>query len=354
MNLQLDTMKIFNTIAAFLLFLSILQPVDLIAQNIQQARQEAFELAMRARAIKDPGLAAQYEEQINKNKTIKETAVDLDNGMLDNLPVEEEEFDTEDLTGDDGMDELYQNDEVNHENISITQLENTIPSSNLEVSSENPAMDTEEVVDQTAILAVSQKEPVIETEIEGSEMVESEIEEEMDAPELTEVVDASVKKVEGKVKKLKEVKKPIAPKAKVRKAAPGFSAQSLDGSTISLDDYKGDVVVLIFWWSVGPEFKELVPQLNGLVDKYKGKDVSFIAMSTEDKSTTEKFLSENPFKYDQVFDARKISHQYNIFIYPTHLVIDKKGAIMYNMDGHTTSLVNKIDGVIARGLEEGE
>lgn len=84
------------------------------------------------------------------------------------------------------------------------------------------------------------------------------------------------------------------------KQMPYFNVKALDGTALSLDDFKGKHLV-INWWATtcGPCITEM-PGLNKLVEKYESRtDVKFMAIAWDDKEKLENFLSKRDFKYQQ-------------------------------------------------------
>ena len=71
----------------------------------------------------------------------------------------------------------------------------------------------------------------------------------------------------------------------VGKPAPAFALPSLtDGTTISLDRYKGKVVVLNYWSSWCIPCKEENPALTNVWERYRGTDVVLIGVVFQDSA----------------------------------------------------------------------
>jgi peroxiredoxin len=121
----------------------------------------------------------------------------------------------------------------------------------------------------------------------------------------------------------------------VGKPAKSFSVKGMNGKTYSLKNLKGKVVVLNFWFvECMPCIKEM-PELNNLVEKYKGKDVVFLGIANSDKSKIVKFLKNNSFKYviASKYAGASIINGYSINAYPTHIIIDKNSIIKFYEEG---------------------
>jgi len=71
----------------------------------------------------------------------------------------------------------------------------------------------------------------------------------------------------------------------VGKPAPAFTLPSLaDGATVSLDQYRGKIVVLNFWASWCIPCKEENPALTDVWERYRGTDVVLIGVVFQDSA----------------------------------------------------------------------
>lgn len=120
--------------------------------------------------------------------------------------------------------------------------------------------------------------------------------------------------------------------------APAFSVTSLEGKKFELAALRGKVVVLNFWFTGCAPCVAEFTRLNRLVDKFKHKEVVFIAPTLDDVATLGPFLKEHAFKYHVVPNARSLI--VNSFrdgsgnvVFPTHIVIDKEGKIETRLTG---------------------
>ncbi|WP_041346993.1 TlpA family protein disulfide reductase [Niastella koreensis] len=113
----------------------------------------------------------------------------------------------------------------------------------------------------------------------------------------------------------------------VNKPAPTWTVKDIYGKTLSLQNLKGKVVVLNFWFtSCSPCIREM-PHLNELVAQYSGKEVVFIAFANNDEASIRAFLEKRPFHYAKVPNSKLVNDLYNIDSWPTSFVIDKEGKI---------------------------
>jgi peroxiredoxin len=86
-----------------------------------------------------------------------------------------------------------------------------------------------------------------------------------------------------------------------------------------------------------------IPELNKLVEKYKGKDVVFIGLATNDKTRIENFIKNTTFKYQLVPESTEVAAKYKVNSYPTHIVIDKNSIIKYFSVGLSPTTISDLD-----------
>jgi len=118
------------------------------------------------------------------------------------------------------------------------------------------------------------------------------------------------------------------------KLVPGFSATALDGKPISLQDYRGKVVLLDFW-GVWCGFCILeMPNLKRVYDTYKDQGFDIIGVNLAD---TEKELRDyirvNDIQWRQIFSGKAwgddpLAQQYNITGVPEQWLIDRDGTLI--------------------------
>ncbi len=138
--------------------------------------------------------------------------------------------------------------------------------------------------------------------------------------------------------------------------APDFSAQSLDGKTYSMNELQGKVVMLTFWSTRCAICQAEIPKLNQVADRYKDKDVVFLALTMENQARIEPFLKRNPFNFNILPNGFGIFLKYanmdkngNINMgFPSYFLINKKGYIALRAEGWDKS--NNIDSQISRML----
>jgi len=119
----------------------------------------------------------------------------------------------------------------------------------------------------------------------------------------------------------------------IGKAAPEMDGQDLDGRPMKLSDYRGQVVVLLFWSASyisdydAREFHRLVEQMNGKPFVLLG--ISAADDTEQAKAAAEKFL----MNWRSFQDAREGPIAKTYYIggsgWPTIYILDRKGVIRY-------------------------
>lgn len=112
--------------------------------------------------------------------------------------------------------------------------------------------------------------------------------------------------------------------------APDFTLPDGDGNSRSLDDYRGDVVLVHFWASwCGPCVKEL-PDLNALQRRFADRGVTFLAISTDSSADAAREKAEQlgPDLQLLLDPDRKVAEAYEASALPTSYLVDPDANIV--------------------------
>jgi cytochrome c biogenesis protein CcmG, thiol:disulfide interchange protein DsbE len=109
-------------------------------------------------------------------------------------------------------------------------------------------------------------------------------------------------------------------------AAPDFTVRDSD-RTVTLSQFKGQVVVLNFWATWCPPCIEEMPSLVEMQQRMKAKGVTVIAVSLDvDASNYHRFLRDHGVNLLSVRDGEGRSNAlYGTFKFPETYVIDRNG-----------------------------
>lgn len=130
-----------------------------------------------------------------------------------------------------------------------------------------------------------------------------------------------------------------------------FSGLNMDGKRISSNDLKGKVVVINFWFTGCKPCMQEMPALNELVQKYKRKQVIFVAITFNNKEEVATFLASRKFDYHILPDSQRIILDYKVFSYPTHLILDKQGKVALSSTGLDVTTIKDLDFTIEKLLK---
>ncbi len=128
--------------------------------------------------------------------------------------------------------------------------------------------------------------------------------------------------------------------AAANRKAPGFSLKDLQGNVVTLESFRGKVVVLNFWTKTcGPCLEEM-PEVADLARIVKPMgDVVVVTVSTDDgpdsvKDTLKAVLRDEP-PFPVLFDpeAKIVGEKYGTHLFPETWIIDKRGVIRARFDG---------------------
>jgi thiol-disulfide isomerase/thioredoxin len=123
--------------------------------------------------------------------------------------------------------------------------------------------------------------------------------------------------------------------AQPKRASP-FVALSLDGRRWSLPELRGKTVVLNFWFIGCLPCRQEIPLLNPLVEQYP--KFVFLAFALDGEEQLRDFIAKTPFRYEIVGNAQKIADAFEVNGYPTHIVINSNGEIVFETNDDLNGL----------------
>jgi cytochrome c biogenesis protein CcmG/thiol:disulfide interchange protein DsbE len=117
--------------------------------------------------------------------------------------------------------------------------------------------------------------------------------------------------------------------------APGFDLAALDGSTLSLADYRGKVVMVDFWTSWCPPCARETPVLASVYDRYRYAPVEFIGISIWDRGQDAiRFVDQYGVSYPVAIDHDgRVAIDYGVTGIPEKFFIDPEGRLVRRFVG---------------------
>ncbi len=134
---------------------------------------------------------------------------------------------------------------------------------------------------------------------------------------------------------------------------PDFTLPTLDGSSITLSDLKGKVVLINFWTTWCPPCREEMPSLERLYRHFKYEKFTLLAVDImEHPETVKTFAREYNLSFPILLDKKgEVSQKYAANALPTTYVIDKEGKAVGKAIGprkwdgdHAKDLINELLG----------
>ncbi len=148
-----------------------------------------------------------------------------------------------------------------------------------------------------------------------------------------EEIASTLEKRALKQQQKKEKEQPLIP----------FEVTDLLGNKYNLETLKGKVVAINFWFIACAPCRKEIPELNELVHKYKDQEVVFLGFAEDDAASLNAFLKKKEFIYQQIPDSKKYAAESKVKSFPTHLIIDQNGKVVFNVSGYSATTVKSLD-----------
>lgn len=116
--------------------------------------------------------------------------------------------------------------------------------------------------------------------------------------------------------------------------APGFTLTDLNGTKVSLSDFKGKKVFLNFWATWCSSCRGELPDIEKIY-RENNKDLVILAVNWgEDKDAVKSFIDKNRYNFMVLLDTnQEIIGLYNISTIPASFFIDRNGNLVARQIG---------------------
>jgi thiol-disulfide isomerase/thioredoxin len=122
---------------------------------------------------------------------------------------------------------------------------------------------------------------------------------------------------------------------KIGTFAPNFTQKDINGDVVTLEQFRGKYVLLNFWASWCVPCRRSHPHLMELINKYKNDHIQFIGFSGDGDRDTwveaiekDKLSSTIHINLFEKFNDENVRMLYNIYVFPTKILIDPEGKIL--------------------------
>lgn len=147
----------------------------------------------------------------------------------------------------------------------------------------------------------------------------------------------------------------VAIEAPPGQAAPEFSLISVNGNRVSLSDYRGSIIVILYLRADQKRSLLNMDEVQDILGRYRDKGVRVIGIiaDSESKEAIIKVIRERDIDYPVLIDAeRNVYGDYGIRVYPSTVILDRDGKFAYGIPGHTLSYKTRVEGDIRFMLGE--
>ncbi len=120
--------------------------------------------------------------------------------------------------------------------------------------------------------------------------------------------------------------------------APDFTLTTLEGETVHLSDYRGQIVLLNFWASWCPPCNEELPALNAYYAAHKDQGLVLLGVDVDETADVVRdFVQQKGITYPILLDPQgKASADYSVTGMPTTFIIDREGRLIGYWPGELT------------------
>lgn len=124
--------------------------------------------------------------------------------------------------------------------------------------------------------------------------------------------------------------------------APDFTLPDKSGSTVSLSEFDGQVVLINFWASWCGPCREEMPLLVELHQRYESLGFTMLGINVEeDSSAADSFLSSVPVTFPILYDREnRVSKLYDVIAMPSTVLIGRDGQVRYIHHGYEPGYEN--------------
>jgi peroxiredoxin len=164
-------------------------------------------------------------------------------------------------------------------------------------------------------------------------------------PYIREAFYARIKREEYLVEYVKSRKQVV-----VGAEAPDFTLKDDKGKSFTLSSLRGKYVVLDFWGSWCTWCIKGFPDMIKAQEKSKDY-VAFVSIACRDEKRPEawkKILEKYQLKWTQLINddsdlKNDVISRYGLFVYPTKIIIDPQGKIIFHQEGESQDLYHSLD-----------
>jgi thiol-disulfide isomerase/thioredoxin len=116
--------------------------------------------------------------------------------------------------------------------------------------------------------------------------------------------------------------------------APNFTLADLTGKKVSLEDFRGQIVLVNFWATWCEPCLEEMPSLQSLYEKFKGRKLVILAVNVnETGQDLENYLKTTTISFPILLEGQSTAQRYGTDKYPESYLIDNRGIVIQKIIG---------------------
>ena len=135
------------------------------------------------------------------------------------------------------------------------------------------------------------------------------------------------------------------------KPAPAFALKTLDGKSVTLNDFRGKVVLLDFWGTFCMPCVKALPELQALHAKYADRGFAVVGMTVDERlPMVKKATSAAKVTYPILQATPKEWSAYKVNALPSLVLVGRDGKIVkrYGGEADRAAMLAEIEKAIAR------
>lgn len=135
--------------------------------------------------------------------------------------------------------------------------------------------------------------------------------------------------------------------------APEWNLVNLDDDTMRLSDFRGQLVLIDFFYMWCYPCMAALPALQELHEEYRDKGVKVVGINPFDtkEDGIMEFLEKRDVNYTVLLGAKEVAKMYRVSGYPTMYLLDRQGKIIKTQVGYGEGVEEEIEEVILMHLE---
>ncbi|KPK64540.1 hypothetical protein AMJ83_02220 [candidate division WOR_3 bacterium SM23_42] len=128
----------------------------------------------------------------------------------------------------------------------------------------------------------------------------------------------------------------------VNKPSPNWKAGDFNGQRHSLDDYRGKVILLDFWYRACPWCIRAMPMIKQVAEYFKERPVVVLGVNTDKNREDALFVIQKTNPNYVNLSGRDLTKKYGVANYPTFIIIDRNGFVRQIRIGYEPKLFDAL------------